>query len=64
MPAVHAITLLSGKLTGFNPSNALPTGVFDNGYLPGFYHHAVDIFSDPILSIKPVNANAGPNLLL
>jgi hypothetical protein len=64
MPAVHAITLLSGKLTGFNPSNALPTGVFDNGYLSGFYHHAMDIFSDPIPSIKPVIVDGDPNLLL
>jgi hypothetical protein len=64
MPAVHAITLLSGKLTGFSPLNALPTGVFDNGYLTGFYHHAVDIFSDPTSSIKAVITNDKPDLLL
>jgi hypothetical protein len=64
MPTVYAITFLARKLTGFSPLNALPTGVFDNGYLPGFYHHVMDIFSDPAPSIKAVITNDNPDLLL
>ena len=64
MPVVCAITLLPGKLTGFNPSNTLSAGVFDKADLTGFYHHVMGIFYDPITSIKAVIGNDDLNLLL
>jgi hypothetical protein len=64
MPAVHAITLLPGKLIGFNPSYVLSAGIFDKADLIGFCHHDMDIFPDPIPSIKAVIAIDNPNLLL
>jgi len=61
---MHTITLMAGKLTGFNPSDVLPAGVLDKADLIGFCHHIVYIFSDPGPSIKVVIAEEKPNPLL